>query len=137
MESAAVRRKTMQAVGSKNTGPELLVRRLLYAHGYRYRLHRADLPGHPDLVFVNQKKVIFVNGCFWHGHNCARGARVPKSNREYWVAKVDRNRARDAASLKDLRGSGWAALVVWECQLLDTRILMKRLRRFLTQQKPL
>lgn len=121
----------MQAVKSKNTAPELLVRRLLHVQGYRYRLHRSDLPGCPDLVFSARRKVIFVNGCFWHGHGCARGARIPKSNREYWTAKIGRNRARDAAAKQALEESGWTVLALWECELRDGRLLLKRLRRFL------
>lgn len=109
----------------------MLVRRLLHAEGYRYRLHRADLPGCPDLVFASRKRVIFVNGCFWHGHDCVRGARVPKLNREYWTAKVARNRARDAAARQKLEESGWAVLLLWECRLRDKQMLLKRLRRFL------
>jgi len=131
MESSAVRRKTMQAVKSKNTAPELLVRRLLHAQGFRYRLHRADLPGSPDLVFASRKKVIFINGCFWHGHDCARGARVPKANREYWTSKVARNRIRDAAARRKLGECGWTVLSLWECELRNERTLLKRLRRFL------
>jgi DNA mismatch endonuclease (patch repair protein) len=120
----------MQAVKSKDTAPELLVRRLLYAHGYRYRLHSDDLPGRPDIVFAGRKKVIFINGCFWHGHDCARGSRVPKTNREYWTAKVARNRTRDVACQKDLESAGWRVLRVWECEISDEQLL-RRLRRFL------
>jgi DNA mismatch endonuclease, patch repair protein len=121
----------MQAVRSKDTAPELLVRRLLHSHGYRYRLHNRALPGCPDLIFSSRRKVIFVNGCFWHGHDCARGSRVPKTNRGYWTAKVDRNRARDATATRELENAGWDALVLWECELRDKRLLLQRLRRFL------
>ncbi len=131
MESAALRRRTMQAVKSKDTGPELFVRRLLHARGYRYRLHKRDLPGCPDLVFPSRRKVIFIHGCFWHGHHCQRGARVPKSNTDYWTAKVARNRARDQTTRKRLKAEGWTALVLWECELRDRESLARRAERFL------
>ena len=121
----------MQAVKSKYTGPELRVRRLIHAQGYRYRLHRKDLPGSPDLVFSGRRKVIFVHGCFWHGHNCPRGSRVPVQNCDYWVRKVARNRERDGAAVAALRELGWKSLVLWECELHDERKLTARIRRFL------
>ncbi len=106
----------MQAVKSENTGLELKVRRLLHAAGYRYRLHRKDLPGSPDIVFPGRRKVIFVHGCFWHGHDCPRGARVPKTNARYWSRKIERDRERDRLSLEALDEVGWRHLVVWECE---------------------
>ena len=121
----------MQAVKSKNTAPELFVRRFLHVRGYRYRLHKRELPGCPDLVFSGRKKVIFVNGCFWHGHGCAHGGRVPKSNTQYWTAKVARNRARDAGSRKQLRAQGWNVLVLWECRIRDEARLTECLDEFL------
>lgn len=111
------RSQIMRAVRSKDTKPELIVRRLLHSLGYRYRLHRKGMPGSPDLVFVNRRKVIFIHGCFWHGHDCKRGAREPKSNVDYWRTKVARNKIRDALSLNELEKSGWATMVVWECEL--------------------
>ena len=117
MESPALRRRTMQAVKSKDTAIEMHVRRLLHAQGYRFRLHGADLPGCPDLVFSRRRKVIFIHGCFWHGHQCARGKRVPKTNTDYWAAKISRNSARDAATRERLRELGWKVSVVWECEL--------------------
>lgn len=132
METFAVRRRIMQAVKSKNTSPELYVRRLLHAQGYRYRLHRNDLPGCPDLVFNGRKRIIFVNGCFWHGHDCARGARVPKSNTEYWTAKVVRNRERDSAVRQRLEESGWRVMALWECELRDESRVLKQLTEFLS-----
>jgi DNA mismatch endonuclease, patch repair protein len=131
MEISEVRRRTMQAVKSRNTSPELLVRRLLYSLGYRYRLHRRDLPGCPDLVFNRRKKVIFIHGCFWHGHDCQRGARVPKSNRHYWIEKVTRNRQRDAAATESLIEKGWTILILWECELKERMALSRRLQAFL------
>lgn len=130
-ESAAQRRRTMQAVKSKDTTPEMRVRRLLHSMGYRYRLHRDCLPGTPDLVFVSRRKVIFVHGCFWHGHSCARGARVPKTNREYWLKKVARNRERDRVVRSDLETLGWDALVVWECETQDIDKLRAKVLEFL------
>jgi DNA mismatch endonuclease (patch repair protein) len=121
----------MRAVKSKNTFPELLVRRLLHAKGYRYRLHKADLPGTPDLVFPSREKVLFIHGCFWHGHHCARGSRVPKTNTEYWTHKISRNRVREKAAKRALRAQGWKFLTVWECQLKDIEKLTQRLTRFL------
>lgn len=105
----------MRAVKSRDTTPELAIRRLLHAMGYRYRLHRADLPGSPDIVFPGRRKVIFVHGCFWHGHSCRRGARTPAVNREYWERKITRNIERDANVLAKLEDAGWQALVIWEC----------------------
>jgi len=131
MESPEVRRRTMQAVKSKDTAPELLVRSLAHRMGYRFRLHRKDLPGKPDLVFPGRHKAMFVHGCFWHGHDCARGARVPKSNRDYWTKKIARNQERDCATLAALKGSGWKVTVLWECQLSDQKRLCKRLNQFL------
>ena len=125
------RSRVMRAVKGKDTKPELIVRRLTHALGYRYRLHRKDLPGSPDLVFAGRQKVIFVHGCFWHGHDCARGSRQPKTNAEYWRAKIARNAARDAANLKALEAHGWRALVLWECDLKDRDALAVRLRDFL------
>ena len=123
----------MQAVRSKNTRPELLVRRLLHANGYRYRLHSKKLPGCPDLVFPGRKKVLFIHGCWWHGHDCLRGSRVPKTNVVYWTKKVIRNRKRDADSRKQLEEQGWKVLAVWECELNDESLVLMQLARFLDQ----
>jgi DNA mismatch endonuclease (patch repair protein) len=131
MESPEVRRRTMQAVKSKDTAPELTVRRLAHRMGYRFRLHRKDLPGKPDLVFPGLHRVIFVHGCFWHGHDCERGARVPKANRDYWVQKIARNQARDRAARAALTGLGWRVTVLWECELSNVTRLHRRLRSLL------
>jgi len=131
MESPDVRRRTMQAVKSKDTAPEMIVRRLAHAMGYRFRLHRQDLPGKPDLAFLGRRKVIFVHGCFWHGHDCARGARVPKNNRAYWLKKVEGNRKRDRQNLERTTAAGWKALILWECGLRDETRLKSQVRRFL------
>ena len=121
----------MRAVKSADTAPEMIVRRTLHGLGARYRLHLKDLPGKPDIVMRPRRKAIFVHGCFWHGHDCKRGARVPKTNQDYWVAKVGRNKTRDRRNLKALRQEGWKVLVVWECQTKDQQALRKRLARFL------
>lgn len=110
------RSKMMAAVRSKDTKPELLVRRELHARGYRFRLHRRDLPGTPDIVFPSRKSAIFVNGCFWHGHECHAGA-LPATRRAFWEAKIGRNKDRDAKSRGELEAAGWSVLVVWECDL--------------------
>ncbi|WP_428414975.1 very short patch repair endonuclease [Pararhizobium sp.] len=126
-----VRSRTMRAVRSKDTKPELTVRRLIHSLGFRFRLHRKDLPGSPDLVFPGRKKVIFVHGCFWHGHDCARGARKPKSNGDYWINKVARNRERDQQTERLLSDAGWQICVVWECELKDAEALRRKLSSFL------
>lgn len=125
------RSRVMARVKGKDTQPELKVRRLAHGLGYRFRLHRADLPGTPDLVFAGRAKVIFVHGCFWHGHSCARGSRKPKTRAEYWAAKIARNRERDARSQAELSQLGWDSLTLWECQLSDIDALAARLKAFL------
>lgn len=122
----------MRQVKSKDTTPELKVRRLIYSLGYRYRLHSKELPGKPDLVFPGRKKIIFVHGCFWHGHHCKRGARIPKTNREYWIQKISRNVERDRKHLAQLQSMGWKTLVLWECEIKpDEQSFKDRLRAFL------
>lgn len=130
-DAAALRRRTMQAVRGKDTEPERIVRRLVSQLGFRYRLHRKDIPGTPDLAFIGLRKVIFVHGCFWHGHDCKRGAREPKSNSAYWVAKIARNKTRDKAHLEALSATGWCSLVVWECELRDQTRTQQRISSFL------
>jgi DNA mismatch endonuclease (patch repair protein) len=136
VESPEIRRRTMQAVKSKDTVPEMVVRRLVYRMGYRYRLHRDELPGKPDLVFPRLRCVIFVHGCFWHGHTCARGNRVPKNNRPYWVRKIGRNKLRDQENISRLKAQGWRSLVVWECDLRQAGKLERNLRSLLTPKAP-
>lgn len=106
----------MAAVRSKDTKPERFIRSELHSRGYRFRLHRPDLPGKPDIVFPSRRCAIFVNGCFWHGHDCPRGA-LPATRREFWEAKIGRNKARDAENQSRLEAAGWDVLVVWECDL--------------------
>ena len=120
----------MQAVRSKDTGPEQKIRRLLHGLGYRYRLHRRDLPGKPDLVFPSRKKAIFVHGCFWHAHGCRYG-RPPKSRLEYWLPKLEKNKARDADKLSRLEELGWRVLIVWQCEMEDIGALADSLHCFL------
>ena len=124
------RRRLMQAVKSKNTGPEIAVRSLLHRLGYRFRLHRKDLPGTPDIVFPSRRAAIFVHGCFWHGHGCRIG-QLPKSKLDYWTPKIDANRARDARKLAALAAAGWRSVVIWQCELRDTEALTRRLKTFL------
>ena len=130
-ERPEVRSRTMRAVRSRDTGPEMVVRRLAHGMGYRYRLHRKDLPGAPDLAFPSRRKAVFVHGCFWHWHDCPRGDRMPKSNRDYWTRKLSRNRDRDAEHGVRLRSMGWDVLTIWECQVGDRDALRARLRAFL------
>jgi DNA mismatch endonuclease (patch repair protein) len=129
--SPAQRKHTMAQVHSKDTRPELIVRRLVHGLGYRYRLHRKDLPGNPDLVFVGRRKVIFVHGCFWHGHNCRSGIKRPKTNQDYWLKKLQRNKTRDLQNQSKLAELGWDVLVVWECEIGNQNELADRFIHFL------
>lgn len=124
----------MRAVKSRNTTPELKVRSLLRSIAQGYRLHRKDIPGKPDIAYIGRKKAIFVHGCFWHGHDCVRGARPPKHNAAYWSAKILRNRQRDRRSRLRLKKEGWRTLVVWECQLGNVDSLRRRLKSFLASK---
>jgi DNA mismatch endonuclease, patch repair protein len=126
------RSSNMRAIRSKGMKPELLVRRLVYSLGFRYRLHLRDLPGKPDLVFIGLRKAIFVHGCFWHQHSGCREGRMPKSNLAYWQPKLARNLERDRASIEALNSLRWSTLVIWECQTSDEHALTGRIREFLT-----
>ena len=121
------RSAVMRRVKGAGTSPERIVRRVIWRLGGRYRLNRADLPGKPDIAYGRRKLAIFVHGCFWHGHDCARGAREPRTNVDYWRAKIARNRARDAASLTALAALGWRAIVIHECELKYLAALRARL----------
>lgn len=123
----------MRQVKGKDTSAELKVRRILTGLGARYRLHRRDLPGAPDIAMPGRRLAIFVNGCFWHGHDCARGAREPKANADYWRAKIGRNRARDLVTAERYAAMGWRAETIWECEMKDEAALTERLRRLLDQ----
>lgn len=126
------RSRIMAAVKSRNTTPEMIVRRIVHGLGYRYRLHVRALPGAPDLVFPRLRKILFVSGCFWHIHHCGR-CRIPAANRRYWIQKLERNAARDKRIRRALRRAGWRVLTVWECQtpVNKSDVLTARLRRFL------
>ena len=121
----------MSRIGSKNTKPEMKVRQIVHALGYRYRLHIKSLPGTPDLVFAKRKKVIFVHGCFWHGHEHCKKATLPATRVEYWTEKISGNIVRDSHSLADLTRMGWSVLVLWECELKDRKKLIETLCDFL------
>lgn len=130
------RSERMSRVRNKDTKPELKVRRLTHGLGYRYRLHRKDLPGKPDLVFPSRRKVIFVHGCFWHRHpdpDC-KLARLPKSRLDFWVPKLEANRERDERNLKLLVENGWEPLVIWECQTRNMVEVERRVRAFLEDE---
>jgi DNA mismatch endonuclease (patch repair protein) len=120
----------MRMIRSKNTKPEKFVRSLVHSLGYRFRLHKSELPGRPDMVFASRKKVIFVHGCFWHGHRCRLG-RIPKSRLNYWVRKIDGNNERDIRNILRLRALGWKCLTVWQCELGRKDRIVRKLTRFL------
>jgi DNA mismatch endonuclease, patch repair protein len=127
------RSENMRRIKSKGMKPEMMVRRLVHRMGYRYRLHSPALPGKPDLVFARRRKVIFVHGCFWHLHsdpNCP-DRREPRSNQDYWVPKLERNRERDAEHIAALKEAGWSVLVIWECETGDLGKLARSVRAFL------
>lgn len=129
--SISQRSHIMSLVRAKNTRPEMTVRRLLHSMGYRYRLHGKKLPGKPDLVFAGRRKVIFIHGCFWHRHENCTFAGLPKSNRDFWREKFDRNIARDRANCIRLREEGWKVLVIWQCELQDVEAVRRKAVRFL------
>ena len=121
----------MRAVKGKDTKPELILRKKVRAIAQGYRLNRRDIAGTPDIAFIGRRIAVFMHGCFWHGHDCKRGARIPKDNRAYWIAKIARNKTRDEETLARLAREGWKTLVVWECDLRDEAALEGRLRALL------
>ena len=125
------RSENMRRICSKGMLPELAVRSIVHQMGFRFRLHRKDLPGKPDLVFVSRRKVIFVHGCFWHQHPACREGRVPGTRLDYWAPKLARNQERDAAAQSALSEQGWRFLVVWECELKDRTAALRTVKRFL------
>jgi DNA mismatch endonuclease (patch repair protein) len=129
------RSEIMRRVRSTDTTPELIVRKLAYSLGFRYRLHKKELPGKPDLVFSGKRKVIFVHGCFWHGHKCKRGNRLPKKNREYWTKKISTNMKRDKNQVEELNKAGWSVLTIWECETNDQDSLMHKIIEFLNERR--
>jgi DNA mismatch endonuclease (patch repair protein) len=129
-QSEVNRSAIMRSVKSRDTKPEMAVRQFVHRLGFRFRLHRKDLPGTPDLVFPRMKKVVSVHGCFWHGHNCNRGDRIPKNNHEYWLTKIERNRERDRFNRTLLQAQGWDVYIAWECQIKSFQAL-EELKAFL------
>ena len=130
-ESKEKRSQIMRAVKGKDTVPELLVRKLVYGLGYRYRLHGSNLPGKPDMYFSQKKKAIFIHGCFWHGHTCKRGDRTPSTNSAYWINKIAKNKIRDNNTIRALSEDGWSILVIWECDLKEIESLKYKVISFL------
>jgi len=134
--SKARRSANMRAVRSRNTAPEVRVRRLAHQLGYRFRLHQRKLPGTPDLTFPSQKKAIFVHGCFWHQHKHCPRAALPGTNRGFWRRKLTRNATRDAEQLRAISKKGWRSLVIWECETKNEERLAARLQKFLRSNPP-
>lgn len=130
------RSENMRRIRGKDTRPELAVRKLLRSLGFPgYRLHRKDLPGRPDVAFIGRRKAILIHGCFWHGHDCKVGRREPKSNRDYWLPKIERNRQRDAKCLAELVDLGWDVLTIWVCELRSIDALAAKLGSFMSETK--
>lgn len=132
MSVSEVRSRTMRAVKSTNTKPEVAVRKLAHSLGFRFRLHVKNLPGSPDMVFASKRCVIFINGCFWHGHDCKRGSRKPRANADYWENKILKNRERDSRVAKMLEVSGWKILTIWECEIRSMDLLREKLWNYLS-----
>ena len=125
-----IRRKIMSAVKSRDTNPEMLVRSKLFSEGFRYRIHKRDLPGTPDIVLPRYRTIIFVHGCFWHGHDCRQGRQIPKTRTQFWKAKFERNVERDRVNQRALRLAGWTVFVIWTCQLeSETQTLLAYLNK--------
>ena len=116
------RSEIMSHIKSKNTKPEITVRKIIYSLGYRYRLHRKDLPGKPDLAFIKKKKVIFINGCFWHGHSGCKKSALPDTNYEFWNDKIKNNVNRDTLNYQRLKDMGWKYLVIWQCEIKNDNL---------------
>lgn len=129
------RSANMRAIKGRDTAPELVVRQVAHSLGYRFRLHGRGLPGRPDLVFARRRKVVFVHGCFWHGHPGCRFAYRPKTRAEWWAAKIDGNRTRDKRIIADLKRARWSTLIVWECECDDRARLAESLKRFLGETR--
>lgn len=125
------RSENMRRIRSKDTSPELFIRRLIFKMGYRYRLHGKNLPGKPDLVFASRKKVIFIHGCFWHQHKNCIDSHIPRTNKDYWVPKLERNRIRDSENKIKLKENGWSFLIIWECQMKNSLGLSNKIKKFL------
>ncbi len=134
--SKEARSQRMALIRGKGTRPEMAVRKLAHSMGYRFRLHRNDLPGKPDLVFPKYKAVVFVHGCFWHRHTAktCRLARMPKTRFEFWTNKLEGNRSRDLRNYRQLANQGWRVMIIWECELKDKHVLATRLYSFLSKE---
>jgi DNA mismatch endonuclease, patch repair protein len=131
--SLSKRSEIMSSIGQRNTKPEIIVRKLLHRMGYRFRLHRRDLPGKPDIVLPKYRTVIFVHGCFWHGHlECSR-AKLPETNKEFWEKKTEKNRQRDRSNIEDLTRLKWRVITVWQCELKDMKKLHDRIQHTLSR----
>lgn len=131
--SKAKRSEIMSRIGQRNTQPELITRRLLHRLGYRFRLHRRDLPGTPDIVLPRHRKIVLVHGCFWHGHDGCSRSTLPATNRDFWERKIEANKERDRIALAELQALGWDCLVVWQCQVRDRAALADQIRQFMSQ----
>lgn len=125
------RSENMRRITSKNTKPEITVRKLIFKMGFRYRIHYPNLPGKPDIVLPKYRKVLLINGCFWHQHKACKHGRVPKSNRNFWIDKFARNRLRDAINIRSMRSDGWKVTIIWECETNDMGKLEEKLKNFL------
>ncbi len=132
--SPDARSENMSRIRNADTAPEMAVRRLVHSMGYRYRLHRRDLPGCPDLVFPTKRRAIFVHGCFWHRHQGCKYAYTPKSRVDFWISKLEGNRARDNKNLAELERLGWEVLTVWECEIVEPDLLRDRINKFLLKR---
>lgn len=132
--SSDKRSRIMAQVKGKNTKPEILVRSIVHRMGYRFRLHNRTLPGNPDLTLTKHNKVIFVHGCFWHGHKGCMRSKRPSTNQEFWSEKLDKNIQRDKQNISKLKKVGWAPLVIWSCELKKEERLKKKIQRFLEKQ---
>lgn len=130
------RSERMSRVRGKDTKPELIIRRLLHGMGYRYRLHRKDLPGKPDLVFPSRRKVVWIHGCYWHRHDGCKLARLPKSRLEFWGPKLEANKVRDSINQQAIIAMGWNFLVVWECELRNKKSVAFKIQDFLDCEEP-
>lgn len=128
------RSEIMRSIRARDTGPELAIRRALHRAGFRYRVHVRSLPGTPDIVFPGRRKVIFVHGCFWHGHAKCKKARLPKTRVDFWRKKIELNRKRDVSRIAALRGAGWKVLVLWQCELSNLTRSQRRAEHFLKSQ---
>ena len=134
--SISSRSENMRKIRSKDTKPELIVRKLIFNEGFRYRLHSKLIPGKPDITFPSKKKVIFINGCFWHQHNIknCNNSHLPKSNLEYWIPKLEKTVQRDLKNQSELKKLGYSILILWECELDDSKLLLKKIKYFLNKK---